>query len=178
MTDFWIVFIFLLAFSGMSIVIWTIRNGISPMPTSTKVKRALFQALPETMEGEIYELGSGWGTLARALAQKYPEGQVIGCETSPIPYWVSLISAKPNITYLKKDLFQVDLAKAKMVVCYLYPACMARLKTKLEQELTKDCLVVSHTFSIPGWKAQKIVEVDDLYKTKIYFYQLPTFLQG
>lgn len=178
MSYFWLFFLFLLSVSFASIVIWTIRNGISPMPTSAKVKRALLEALPSKVEGDIYELGSGWGTLALSLAQKYPEGQVIGFETSPIPYWVSRLIAKPHVQYLRKDLFQANLSKAKMVVCYLYPACMTRLKTKLEHELAQDCLVVSHTFSIPGWKAHKIVEVDDLYKTKIYFYQLPTFLQG
>lgn len=95
---------------------WTLKNGISPMPTSTKVKRVLFEALPKHLEGEIVELGSGWGTLCFPLAKRYPNCRVIGYETSIIPYVVSqlvqLFLKQKNLKFIRKDFFKVPLSHA------------------------------------------------------------------
>ena len=48
---------------------------------------------------------------------------------------------------------------------------MKRLKEKLEAELKPGTLVISNTFAIPGWAYEKMLEVDDLYRTKIYLYK-------
>ena len=58
-----------------------------------------------------------------------------------------------------------------MIVCYLFPKGMEKLSKKLEKELKPGTLVISHTFALPGWKPFKTLDVDDLYYTKIYFYQ-------
>lgn len=157
----------LLLFIAFSILYWTCKNGISPMPTSPKVQRALLNAMPDQIEGTIVELGSGWGTLAFALARRYPNAQVIGYETSHIPYLFSLLFRRKNLTFVRKDFFKESL-QVTVAICYLYPTAMQRLKEKLESE--GEIAVITHTFAVNGWKAKKIVEVDDLYKTKIYFY--------
>lgn len=166
-----VVFVCFIAVILLLIVIWTVKAGISPMPTLAKVKQSLLNALPATFEGSIVELGSGWGTLARPLAQKYPQSTVTGYEISPVPYFISKLTGREsNLCYVRQDFFQADLSQASLVVCYLYPAAMKRLKAKFEKELKKGSLIVSHTFAIPGWTPEKAIEVDDLYKTKIYFY--------
>ncbi len=162
---------FIIVFVLLSICYWTIKNGISPMPTSYKVTKALLTSLPEHVERKIVELGSGWGNLANALAKKYRDCEVIGYETSPIPYYVSrLIYRQKNLIFKRKDFFSEPLHDASLAVCYLYPGAMQQLKTKLEMEGSSQLLIATHTFSIPGWKATKTVTVDDLYRTKIYFY--------
>lgn len=142
------------------------------MPTSTKVKKVLFEALPEHLEGVIVELGSGWGTLCFPLAARYPNCQVIGYETSIIPYAVSwffkLFIKQKNLTFVRKNFFKVPLSHATLAVCYLYPTAMELLKEKLENE-GRIC-VVSNTFRIPGWIPTKTLQVNDIYQTKVYFY--------
>jgi hypothetical protein len=64
----------------LSIVIWSLRNGISPMPTVAKVKRKLFTVLPDQIPGTIYEFGSGWGSLLIDLGRHYPNHPVLGYE--------------------------------------------------------------------------------------------------
>jgi len=154
--------------------IWTIRCGISPMPTVGKIKKALLQALPETIDGTIVDLGSGFGSLAFALSKKYPTNRVIGYELSPIPYLFSkLFSIKQkNLYFERKDFFTVDLKDTGLVVCYLYPGAMKSLEEKLLGELQKDACIVSHTFSFNTLAIEKVVYVPDLYKTKIYFFRL------
>jgi cyclopropane fatty-acyl-phospholipid synthase-like methyltransferase len=157
------------------IVIWTVRAGISPMPTLPKVKKSLLANLPDDIVGTVFELGSGWGTLAGPLAKRYPDCRVMAYEISPVPYFVArlvskLINHDTNLSYHCQDFFQANLTDAALIICYLYPAAMERLKDKFEKELKKGTLVVTHSFAIPGWRAKRTIEVDDLYKTKIYFY--------
>jgi hypothetical protein len=172
-----LLFILLIVGIGIaaSIIQWSLRNQISPMPSSPKVKKSLFSQLPH-VKGKVYELGSGWGTLAFPLARHCPSSQVVGLETSTIPYtfcrlWLS-VAKTPNLHFEKKDFFDVPLNDAALVVCYLYPEAMKRLKDKFEKELQPGTWVVSNTFAIPGWPPVKIVEVDDIYFTKIYVYRV------
>lgn len=173
---FGIIFFCIIVWILISIVFWTIRNGISPMPTSAKVKRCLLENLPEIKNGNIYELGSAWGTLAFPIAKKFPDGLIRGYETSPIPYFFSRLTLwlfpLPNLRFERRDFFSISLADADLVICYLYPGAMQMLKKKFCRELKPGTWVASHTFAIPGWKADKTYEADDLYKTKIYLYQV------
>lgn len=166
----------LMAWILSSIIFWTLINGISPMPTAPKVKNLLLKNLPNYLDGTIYELGSGWGTLAFALAKKYPQVTVIALETSPIPFWTSKAIAFglqiPNLKFIRQNFFEVPLNDAALIVCYLYPKAMGLLKTKLEKELSPETWVVSNTFAIPGWQSVHTYYVNDLYHTSIYFYQI------
>lgn len=142
------------------------------MPTLPKVKRALLEALPEQMEGDVIELGSGWGTLTKPLAVKYPKCRVVGYEISPVPYLYSkLFCRKDNLEVFRRNFFSVDFTDVKLAVCYLYPGAMEKLKSKFECELARGAIVVSHTFAVPGWTAVKTITVSDMYRTKIYVYE-------
>lgn len=158
------------------IVFYSVYLGITPMPTAPKVKKALLAHLPDNVDGTIYELGSGWGTLARPLAKKYQRNRITAYELSSIPFLysklVNLILPLENLFMQRVDFFVVDLKDAGLVVCYLYPGAMTRLKAKFEEELRQGTWVVSNTFAVPGWQPVKIVEVNDLYRTKVYLYRI------
>jgi len=158
-----------------SIVVWSIKNGISPMPSSRKAKRCLLQNLPEIRNGKVYELGSGWGTLAFPLAKKLSRYEIVGYENSPIPFFVSkllhLFMRLPNLKLFHQDFYQATLTDASLIICYLYPGAMKNLKDKFEKELKPGTLIISNTFAIHGWKPFRVEEVADIYRTKIYFYR-------
>jgi hypothetical protein len=170
-----LVFYLLLTLIALLIVIYSFSTGISPMPSSYKAKKQLLMALPNNIEGPIYELGAGWGTLAFPLAKQHPLCQVLAFEVSPIPWLYlklrKLISKQKNITIIRKDFFKTNLSHAQVIVCYLYPKAMERLKAKFETELTPGTIILSNTFAIPQWTPIEIYELDDLYKTKIYKYR-------
>lgn len=156
-----------------SLIFHTLKNGISPMPTTEKVKRALFEVLPDLDDGVIIDLGSGWGNLIFPLAKKYEHCHIFGYENSPVPYWFSsMINHKKNLKIRRSDFFNVPLHDADMVVCYLFPKGMEELKAKFEKELKPGTHVVSHTFAIPGWKPKTVIEVNDLHSSKIYLYEV------
>ena len=84
-----------------------------------------------------------------------------------------MLAKLPNGRLQRRDFFSMDLADAGLVVCYLYPGAMEKLKVKFERELKPGCWVITHTFAVPGWKAEAVYPVDDLYRTQIYVYRIP-----
>ena len=67
------------------IAIPALAVGVAPAMTSTKVRAVMLKAVPDDIEGTIFELGSGWGGLAFALARRFPRCPVRAFEISPVP---------------------------------------------------------------------------------------------
>jgi hypothetical protein len=157
------------------IFVYTLRTGISPMPTSTKVRHEMLKNLPSDINGPIFELGSGWGTLAVPLARKYSKSTVIGYEISPLPWLYSYIrkltSNLPNLMFHRRDYLNADLSDATLIVIFIHSDGMEKLRLKLERELKPGALVQSNFFQIRGWVPMQELTVDDVHQTKIYLYQ-------
>jgi hypothetical protein len=157
------------------IVAFSVFNGISPMPSSRKAVAAVLQLIKEAdTGGSIVDLGSGWGTLCFAVARAFPDREVCGYENSLVPYiYCLLINAlvgRRNLRFVRRNFHAVPLHEAGLVLCYLYSGAMVRLKSKFEKELRAGTVVVSNTFAVPLWKSQRVVELRDMYRSKIYLY--------
>lgn len=155
---------------------FSLHYGISPMPSSSKARGAIFSLIPTT-EGKIYELGSGWGHLIFPLARKYTSLQIEAIEGSPLPWLISKGAHKllqlPNLTIDRKNFFTVSLEEADGVVCYLYPGAMKRLREKFEKEMKSGAFVITNTFAIPKWTPEKVIQINDLWRSSIYLYRVP-----
>lgn len=164
--------------AGASIAWHTLAVGISPMPTSRRVRAVLLELVPPGIGGEVHELGAGWGTLAFALAEALPGARVIAWESSPVPFFFCWLRqrARPrkNLELRRGDFFAADLRGARLVTCYLFTGAMARLAPKLEAELPSGAVVLTHTFAVRGWQPEATRTVNDLYRTPVYRYRLPT----
>lgn len=166
----------ILVLIALSVIVWTLKNGISPMPSSGKATRIILTTIETQIDTQktIYELGSGWGSLSFALAAKFPQCEVIAYETSPVPYLFSRIrqwiTPCANLKFYHQDFFDISLKPASVVVCYLYTGAMLRLKSKFEQELPPNSIIISNTFRIPGWEPKYILEVPDLYRSNVFVY--------
>lgn len=160
-----------------SIIWFTLRTGISPMLTWPKARRAMFAQLEQSTQGPFVDLGSGWGTLVIALAKKYPQQQVVGYELSIFPWLVSTLRKHflglHNLKIYRQDFRFAQLSEAKVLFCYLFPAGMQAVLTKINHELNQDLLVVSNTFALADNKPVKVIRLTDLYRTPIYVYFLP-----
>lgn len=158
----------------LSIVFWSLRNGISPMPTAEKVKRKVLAAIPPETQGTVIDLGSGWGNMAHQIAKALPHCQVLGYESSPIPYlfsrlWQS-IDRQANLQFLRRDFFKLPLEEISLIYCYLYPDAMKKLATKFNEELKPGTVIISNTFALPGWEPVEVLQTQDAYHTRIYLY--------
>ncbi|MBA2369564.1 MAG: methyltransferase [Candidatus Protochlamydia sp.] len=172
----WLVFFAFFFYVLISIGWHSWAYGITPTPTSTKVKKLVLKILPSEVKGKIVELGSGWGHLTLSLARHYPDNVIEAYEISPIPYSISYIlnlwKQFSNLKLIKKDFFKISLDGCGLIVCYLYPGAMEKLKVKFEKELAPGTFIVSHTFAIPGWVPLKLMHANDLYHTPVYLYQI------
>lgn len=167
--------------AGTSIVFYTLKNGISPMPTSTKVKKDLLSMIkglngkPNSIQ-RIYELGSGTGSLSCAISRQMTSATVIACENSPIPYVLSVIRAKltrcQNLILKRENFDQLNITPAELIICYLSTEIMVNLSSKLKKELRPGSFIISHTFALPEWTPEKIIYVNDFYRTPIYLYRV------
>jgi hypothetical protein len=158
----------------------TLSTGASPVPTTRRMRKALLTLLPEHLprnSGEIiYELGSGWGGLAFAVAKKYPETTVVGYEVSLLPWLFScvriLFLPQDNLHFKLSNFLNRDLSNGILVVCYLLPKPMEKLRIKLETELKLGSLVVSNTFAFRGWQPIDDQIADDIYASHVFLYEV------
>lgn len=153
------------------------------MPSNGQVKKEitsfLLRSLPlHTFKTpfKIYELGSGWGGLLFTMARNCPSALFHAFELSPLPWFVSFVVHKiagySNVHIKRKNFFLSPLESADIVVCYLYPGAMQKLKIKFEKELKVGTLVISNSFVVPGWVPEKVICLEGIWKTEIFIYQV------
>ncbi len=169
--------LFLVIITVLSIVWSTLKTGISPMMSSSQACKTILGEIDMDKEGPLIDLGSGWGTLVLAVAQKYPNKQVIGYELSWLPWLVSTILKcslrLDNLTIHRKDFTNVELNTASNLVCYLFPGAMIALQKKLSHEVFNKVTIVSNTFALPSCQPTRVIRLRDFYRTPIYVYHWP-----
>ena len=149
-----------------------LKLGISPMPTSPKVRAAMLSLVPADGRGVVHELGAGWGGLALGLARRCPDARVVAWELSWVPFLVAATRARlaglPNLEVRRADFFTGDLVEASVLVCYLFTGAMRRLDEKLRREVPgAPLMVVTNTFLLHGWPEERALVVDDPYRTRV-----------
>lgn len=162
--------------AGASLIASTLHYGISPMPTSPKVRRAMLSLVSAEFTGELHELGAGWGGLALALARHCPAARVVAWENAPVPAIVLWLRAKqgalPNLEVRLADFRNANLRGASGIVCYLFTGGMRWLAETLKtQRPGTELLIVTNTFALHGWPEDKVVTVDDLYRSRVIRYR-------
>lgn len=161
--------------AAASIVVFTLRIGISPMPSSRKARQAMLAAATNAPDGPIVDLGSAWGTLAIAFAKAYPQRQVIGYELSWLPWLFSLalkfLCRVPNVSFHRADFRQAPLNGATVLLCYLFRRGMQELEDRFQREGHMPPVLISNTFALPSMPPTTVITLDDMYRTRIYVYR-------
>lgn len=175
----WEFTLFLVVFGVIAhLLLYTAITGISPVPTTRAVRRDMLGQIPGEIRGTVFELGSGWGALAFALARRLPANRVIGMERSPIPWAYSrlrqLLFRQHNLDLRRGDFMRISCREAGLVVCYLFPRGMRALGAKFETELRHGTVVISNTFPIPGWTPVHTLHPEsDPTGPPVYIYMVP-----
>jgi len=157
----------------ISIVVDSMKNGISPMPISIQGRNKILSMIPKDFQGTIIDLGSGFGSLIFPVAKKFPKATVIGVETAAVPYICSLVwkwmwrVRNSKIEYA--NLYTKSLQNADFVFCYLYPKAMERLSSVIAQE---NLTLISYAFALPNYQPMSTVVIGSVYPTNIYVYRI------
>ncbi len=146
------------------------------MPSSAKAYNAMMKLTEETGNGTIVDLGSGWGNFVIPMAKKYPQRQVVGYELSLLPWLFSRVVKKAlglkNLTLHRQDFYQANLTEASVLVCYLFPKAMEKIKDKLLNEQQRIDFLISNNFALPSSKPDKVIKLDDFYRSPVYLYKM------
>lgn len=155
----------MIIWGSFSIIYWTLKLGISPMPTSRAVQKVLIQTLPSDYTGTIYDLGSGFGSMLFFFSFRYPKATIIGYEQSLFPYLISKIWLKRKNIEIKRVDFRKEKLKQGWFYIYLYSQGMR----ELNPDLFKGSFLISNTFQLMIPYTRKI-PVLDWYRSHLYFY--------
>lgn len=137
--------------------IYVMVVGAPFVPTQmTQVERMLKEAKLKPGK-KIYDLGSGDGRLVHKAAKLYG-ADAVGYEYSPF-VWLWSQALRPFFRSKAKlkygNFWRKDISDADVIVCYLLPHSMKRMKRDIVPKLKPGALIISHAFSIPDLKTHK-----------------------
>lgn len=140
-------------------IVWMMRGMVPAISSSDEASEMIVELMPEDFDGKVADLGAGWGALCFSIAARFPNAHVMAIEHSPLP-WLFLYIQKrlfgfKNVEIIRRNLFDVDLRDVDIVTVYLLPEPMAVLAQKLSVELESGAMVLSNTFTLPGWRWQE-----------------------
>lgn len=162
---------------GLLILGYALRTGVPPMPSGAGARAVMTGLLPQRIEGTIYDLGSGWGGLAFALARRFPNNRVVGIELSPLPWLYArcllFVSRRRNLEFRRADMMTVSVSDAGAALIYLMPGPLHRLAPKLREELPLGSVVISYSFAVGNWPPDCVVLEPQSGPLPVYRYRAP-----
>ncbi|MDD3352231.1 class I SAM-dependent methyltransferase [Zoogloea sp.] len=164
---------YLAGFTGLVLVYWSsFRTQVPLFLSSRATAAAVAGLLPRGRPGHLLDLGSGTGALLRPLARLRPDLRLEGVESAPAPYALSrwLSRKSPTIALARGDFFQIPWSDYDLVYAFLSPAPMAQVWEKACAEMRPGALLVSNSFPVPGVEPERVIEVDDPRRTRLYCY--------
>jgi predicted RNA methylase len=153
-------------------MVWPPDSPWSPWwQTTKKIARIQCKLAKIGKNDVIYDLGSGDGTLLITAAKEFG-AKGIGVEIDPARVFYSKIASlfqgvSKKIKIVQKNFFDVDVSPATVVVMYLIPKTLNRLKPKLLKELKPGTRILTFVYKID----LPMIASDE--KNEVYVYEIP-----
>ncbi|CAM9606650.1 unnamed protein product, partial [Discosporangium mesarthrocarpum] len=140
-------------------------------PTPLALVEMVLETLSLTSDDTLVDLGCGDGRWLETAAAK------AGCRGLGFDLNKQLLERGRSsieragfsslVNLEERDIFDVPLGVATVIIVFLYRKGLSRLKTKLQEEVSPGARVVSVGFHIPGWTPSSEVASHGLH-TYIY----------
>lgn len=161
-----------------------VKKDVPYVPTPQPVVEEMLR-LAQPKEGEVlYDLGCGDGRIVVTAAKKY-KVKGIGVDIDPERIKECNENAKKagvtdRVTFLQKNLFEMDFSDADVLCMYLLTSVNAKLKPKILATMKPGARVVSHAFDMGDWEPDEKVEIKDpdSYERTVYFWIVPARVEG
>ena len=146
----------------------TLNLDVPYVPTPQNVVNRMLQMAETDANDIVYDLGSGDGRIVVTAARDFKVKKSIGVEIDPVR--IAEANAKAagvtdRVKFLQTDLFKFDFSEASVLTLYLLPDINMLLRPIILDNLRPGTHVVSHSFTMGDWEAdkQEIVEGEALY---------------
>jgi SAM-dependent methyltransferase len=140
------------------------RPEVPYVPTTEEAVQAMLKLADVKKSDVVYDLGCGDGRIVIAAAKQYG-ARGVGIDINPERIREAKENAKKDaveglVRFEENDLFKADFHEATVVTLFLLPKVNLRLRPKLLEELKPGTRVVSNTFDMGDWKADKEQTLD------------------
>lgn len=140
----------------------TLVNGAPFVPTPMEAVKKMIR-LAKIKKGDVvYDIGCGDGRMVFVAANEYG-AKATGLELSPLVYFFARIRKilwRSKARILFRNFKHHNFRDADVIVCYLMPETLEKLKPKLEAELKPGARIVSYAFEVKGWNPDLKEEKD------------------
>jgi SAM-dependent methyltransferase len=133
------------------------------VPTTEQAVEAMLKLADVKKTDVVYDLGCGDGRIVVAAAKSFG-ARAVGIDINP----VRIAEAKDNakkaqvenlVRFEENDLFLADIKEATVVTLFLLSDVNLKLRPKLLADLKPGTRIVSNTFDMGDWKAEKEMTV-------------------
>jgi ribosomal protein L11 methylase PrmA len=153
------------------------------VPTTEVAVREMLKLANVQKSDVLYDLGCGDGRIVIEAAKAYG-ARGVGIDIDPDRIKEARENAKKAgvlnlVRFEEKDLFDADIREATVVTLFLLPRINLKLRPKLVADLKPGTRVVSNTFDMGDWKAEKeasLAESSDQYtglSQKFFLWTIP-----
>jgi len=148
---------------GMSLILSSIM-GAPYVPTKNKLALEILKEVRFKKNGLFVELGSGDGRIVRTAVKKYSVYGLAVDINGLLIIWSKFLAkldrSYPRISFVNKNILNVDLTKADYIYLFLFPALIKKLIPNFDRDLKKETIIISHGFLIEEYKNKLIKKVD------------------
>lgn len=135
------------------------------VPTTEKAVEEMLKLAGVKKSDIVYDLGCGDGRIVIAAA-KTVGARGVGIDINPERIKEARENAKRAgvehlVRFEENDLFEANIKQATVVTLFLLPQVNLKLRPRLMSELKPGTRVVSNTFDMGDWKAEKEASLGD-----------------
>lgn len=150
------------------------------VPTSLEVVRKMLSLAGVSSSDILYDLGCGDGRIVVTAARDMKVRKAIGVDIDPERIRESNENARQagvtdRVTFLQKDLFEMDFSEATVLSLYLLPSVNVKLRPKILRDLKPGSRVVSHDFDMAEWEPDQVADLDG---DRVYLWVVPANVNG
>lgn len=152
------------------------------VPTPKTVVERMLDLAHVQPSDYIIDLGSGDGRIVIAAAKRGATAHGIDLDPQRIREArqnASEAEVNNQVMFKQENIFDTDFSRASVITMYLLPSINKRLRADLLDKLEPGTRIVSHSFDMGEWKADREVTVNDGNRShQIYYWIIPANVAG
>ena len=151
-------------------------SGGAYYPTHPEIIREMLELAQVGSDDMVMDLGCGDARILIMAVQDFGARRAVGYELEThiftlAEHNIRVQNLQNQITIIRDDLFNANLAEADVITVYLTTMALKRLPIKLRQETKHGTRIVSNGHLIPTWTITKSTFVGPLQR--IFLYRTP-----
>jgi len=160
------------------------------VPTPQIVVDEMIKLAAVAADDFVVDLGSGDGRIVITAAKQY-KANGFGVDIDPRLVALSNKNAieagvADQARFFERDMFKTDIGKASVLMLYVLPDFMAKLRSKVLTELRPGARVVAHDYYMSEWHPDRMitltvpekVEANGTDKAYLYLWIVPAVVNG